>query len=263
MEEYLYRDWAIFLNRLFQGKVAVVTGGSQGIGRAIALEMAHRGAHVVISYLRHAKEAREVATAVRTHGVKCLLLRSHLADPSQILSLFSAVDREFGRLDILVNNAASGVQRMALDLEEKHWNWTLDINTRAPWLCTRAAVPLMDKGGHVVNITSMGSQRVLPYYLSVGVSKAGLEALTRYLAVELAPRGISVNAVSGGYVSTAALRSFPNWEQILTEAKERTPAGRMVSPEDIAKVVGFLCSPDAQMIRGQVVVVDGGMTLLA
>ena len=248
---------------LFQGKVAVVTGGSRGIGRAIALELARQGADIVVNYFRHHQEAREAAEEVRALGVRSLPVRAHLGDESQISKLFAAVEEEFGRMDILVNNAASGVQRSALDLEAKHWDWTLDINTKAPWLCTQEAVRLMDKGGSVVNITSMGSQRVLPYYMAIGVSKAALEALTRYLAVELAPRGISVNAVAGGYVDTAALRQFPNSEEMMSAARDKTPAGRIVAPEDIAAVVAFLCSPQAEMIRGQVIVVDGGMTLLS
>ena len=120
----------------------------------------------------------------------------------------------------------------------------------------------MKSGGHIVNITSEGSRRVLPYYFSVGTSKAALEAVTRYLAVELAPQGISVNAVSGGYVETGALDHFPTKEQMLASGRD-TPVGRMVTVEDIARVVAFLCTPDAEMIRGQVILVDGGVTLKA
>ena len=151
---------------------------------------------------------------------------------------------------------------LALELEEKHWDWAMDINAKAPWLCSVEASKLMRNGGHIVNITSQGSQKVLPYYLSVGTSKAALEALTRYLAVEFAPKGISVNAVSGGYVETGALDHFPNKEEMM-QAGRQTPVGRMVMSEDIAGVVAFLCTKGAEMIRGQVIVVDGGATLLA
>ena len=168
----------------------------------------------------------------------------------------------FGKLDVLVNNAASGVQRSASELEEKHWDWTMNVNAKAPWLCSIEASKLMPNGGSIVNITSQGSQKVLPYYFSVGTSKAALESLTRYLAVELAPQGISVNAVSGGFVETGALDYFPNREGML-EAGHSTPAGRIVTASDIARVVAFLCTDDAVMIRGQVIVVDGGYTLLA
>ena len=244
------------------GKVALVTGGSRGIGRAIALDLASRGADVVFNYLRNHRAAAETRDEIEALGVHCLRVRAHLGDHDKIVELFDSVGSEFGRLDILVNNAAMGVQRPALELELKHWDWTLNVNARAAWLCAVEASRLMRDGGHIVNITSEGSRRVLPFYFSVGVSKAALEAVTRYLAVELAPLDISVNAVSGGYVDTGALDHFPTKDQML-ESGRNTPVGRMVTAEDIARVVAFLCSPDAEMIRGQVIVVDGGMTLKA
>lgn len=246
----------------FRGKVALVTGGSRGIGRAIALELARRGADVAFNYLRNHQAAAETQRDIEALGVRCLRVRAHLGDSARIRELFAQVEQAFGRLDILVNNAASGVQRAAADLEEKHWDWTMNINARAPWLCAMEAARLMRDGGSIVNITSLGSQRVLPYYFSVGTSKAALEAITRYLAVELAPKGIVVNAVSGGYVETGALEHFPNRQEMLAEGA-RNPAGRMLTPEDIAAVVAFLCSDDARMVRGQVIVVDGGLSLMA
>ena len=247
----------------FKGKVALVTGGSRGFGKAIALELACRGADIAFNYLRNHTEAQRTADEVSSLGVRCLKVRAHLGDEEKIRGLFQEVEREYGRLDILVNNAASGVQRHALDLESKHWDWTLDINTKAPWLCAKEAARLMTDGGQIVNISSPGSQRVLPYYFSVGVSKAALEALTRYLAVELAPKGISVNAVSSGYVETGALRSFPNREDLVASSREATPVGRALTAEDVARVVAFLCTDEAYMIRGQVILVDGGKTLTA
>ncbi|MFH1560224.1 MAG: enoyl-[acyl-carrier-protein] reductase FabL [Chloroflexota bacterium] len=244
------------------GKIALVTGGSRGIGRAISLELARQGAEVIINYARSHQEARATAAEIRALGVRCLPLRAHLGEPSRIQEMFQRVEKEFGRLDVLVNNAASGVQRGALDLETKHWDWTLDINTRAPWLCAKEAVRLMPSGGRIVNISSLGSHLVLSNYLAVGVSKAGLEALTRYLAVELAPQGIVVNAVAGGVVDTDALKHFPNREEMIGDSLRRTPAGRLVTAEDMAKVVAFLCSDGAEMVRGQVLVVDGGISLV-
>ena len=244
------------------GKVALVTGGSRGIGLAIALELASRGADVAFNYLRNHNAASAAVQAIESLGVRCLRVRAHLGDEEKINDLFDAIESEYGRLDILINNAATGVQRPALELETRHWDWTLNVNAKAPWLCSVRAARLMPEGGHIVNITSEGSRRVLPYYFSVGVSKAALEAVTRYLAVELAPLGISVNAVSGGYVDTGALDHFPNRERML-ESGHNTPVGRMVTARDIAKTVVFLCSPDAEMIRGQVILVDGGLTLKA
>jgi enoyl-[acyl-carrier protein] reductase III len=168
-----------------------------------------------------------------------------------------------GSLDALVHNAATGVIRPALETEPKHWEWTLTANARALLDLARVAVPNMRRGSTIVGISSLGSQRVLDNYVLVGTSKAALESVVRYLAVELAPRGIRVNAVSGGIVETDALEHFPNKEQMLELSRARTPAGRMVEPNDIAAAVAFLCSPDAEMIRGQTLIVDGGFSLLA
>ena len=245
-----------------KGKVALVTGGSRGIGRAIALELARRGADIAFNYLRNHQAAAATQEEIQATGVRCLRIRAHLGDAEKITQLFSQVQQEYGRLDVLVNNAATGVQRPASELEVKHWDWTMNVNARAPWLCSIEASRLMREGGRIVNITSEGSRRVLPYYFSVGASKAALEAVTRYLAVELAPLGIAVNAVSGGYVDTGALDHFPTKEKML-EAGRNTPAGRMVTPEDMARVVAFLCTEDAEMIRGQIILVDGGVTLTA
>jgi enoyl-[acyl-carrier protein] reductase III len=165
-----------------------------------------------------------------------------------------------GPLDVVVHAAATGVIRPALETEDRHWDWTLSANARALLSITRAAAPAMPPGSSVVAISSLGSTRVLDNYALVGASKAALEALVRYLAVELAPRGIRVNAVSAGVVDTGALEHFPNKEAML-EMGARNPVGRMVTPEDVAACVTFLCSPDAEMVRGQTLVVDGGWSL--
>jgi enoyl-[acyl-carrier protein] reductase III len=247
-----------------KGKIALVTGAGRGIGRAIALRLAELGVDVIVNYLRNAEAAERTAAEARELGVRSEVLRAHVGEPEKINEMFGAIRERFGGLDILVNNAASGVIRSALDLEPRHWDWTLNINARGAWLCARQAAPLMaGRGGRIVNISSLGSGRVLKEYVAVGVSKAALESLTRYLAVELAPLGIAVNAVAGGLVDTDALRHFDRREQMLTDARSRTPAGRMVAPEDIADVVAFLCQPAAEMIRGQVIVVDGGYSLPA
>ena len=245
----------------FQGKVALVTGASRGIGKDIALELAGRGADVAFNYLRSHSAAAETQREIEALGVRCLKVKAHLGDASKIAGMFEQVAEEFGRLDILVNNAASGVQRPAAELEEKHWDWTFDVNAKAPWLCSIEASRLMSDGGSIVNITSQGSQRVMKDYFSVGTSKAALEAVTRYLAVELAPKDISVNAISGGLVETGALDHFEDREGMMV-AGQSNPVGRMVTGRDIARVVAFLCGPDAAMIRGQVIVVDGGYTLM-
>ena len=246
----------------FDGKVALVTGASRGIGRAIALDLARRGADIAFNYMRSHQAAVETEKAVLALGVDCLRVKANVGDPDKIKEMFEAVSARYGRLDILVNNAASGVQRAAVDLEPKHWDWAMAVNARAPWLCAVEASRLMPDGGAIVNISSMGSVRVLPNYFSVGTSKAALEAVTRYLAVEMAPLGIRVNGVSGGYVATDAFNSFPNRDEMLA-LTDKTLGTRPLEPQDMADAVAFLCSDDAEMIRGQVIVVDGGVTLTA
>ena len=242
-------------------RVALVTGGSRGIGKAISLHLAKMGVDIAFNYFRHHKEALQTEKDIVAEGVKCLPIKAHLGDQNKIKEIFNLIEGTFGKLDILINNAASGVQRPALDLKSKHWDWTMGINAKAPWLCAQEAARLMKHGGKIINITSLGSQKVLPYYFSVGVSKASLEAITRYLAVELGPLGISVNAVSAGYIETQALDHFPNKDLMVQSARHRGMANRTLKPNDVAEVVSFLCSNEAEMIRGQILVVDGGQSL--
>ena len=245
----------------FKGKIALITGGSRGIGKGVALELASLGTNIVFNYHRNHEAALETKLDIEKIGVQCLKVKADLSKSDKIRDLFRIIRNEFGHLDILVNNAASGIQRPAKELEEKHWDWVMNINAKAAWMCSIEASNLMSKGGNIINITSLGSQKVLKNYFSVGTSKAALESSTRYLAVELAPKGISVNAVSGGYVNTEALNHFPNRKEMLVSGKHN-PVGRMLTAQDIAKTVSFLCTRDAEMIRGQVIVVDGGYSLI-
>jgi len=235
----------------------LVTGGSRGIGRAIALRFARDGAkRVAIGYLRNDRAAEETAAELQEAGAEPVLVRGNVTS-TRVLDQVAAL----GPLDALVHNAATGVIRAALDTQDKHWDWTVNANARALLQLTRAADPNLHEGSSIIAISSLGAQRVLPNYVLVGTSKAALEALVRYLAVELAPRGIRVNAVSGGVVDTGALDHFPNRDRML-EAGAANPAGRLVEPDDVAAAVAFLCSPDADMIRGQTLVVDGGFSLV-
>jgi enoyl-[acyl-carrier protein] reductase III len=245
-------------------KVAVVTGSSRGIGKAIALRLAKEGYDIVVNYARSKEAALQTAQEIEALGRKALVVKANVGKVEKIQEMFAQVDEVFGRVDVLINNAASGVLRPAMELEESHWNWTMDINSKALLFCAQEAAKRMEKvgGGKIVSISSLGAIRYLENYTAVGVSKAAVESLTRYLAVELAPKNISVNAVSGGAVDTDALKHFPNREELLSDAIAKTPAGRMVKPEDIVNAVMFLLSDDAEMIRGQTIIVDGGRSLL-
>jgi enoyl-[acyl-carrier protein] reductase III len=244
----------------FEGKSVLVTGGSRGLGKGIALRFAELGAaRVALSYLRNDRAAEETADELRRLGTEPVLLRGNLGEPDKAAPLVE----EAGELDVLVSNAATGVIRPLLELEEKHWDWTMNANARALLTLARHAAPAMKPGSSIVALSSLGSERVLDNYALVGTSKAALEALVRYLAVELAPRDIRVNAVSAGLVETGALDYFPNRDEMLAWYQRRTPAGRLVGPRDVADAVCFLCSPEAGMIRGQTLIVDGGYSLLA
>ncbi len=251
----------------FTNKLALITGSGRGIGQAIALRLAQDGADVVVNFFRNRAPAEETAAQIRALGRKALVVKADVGEPEGLDTLFNTIEQEFGGLDIFVSNAASGYNRPVMEQKIKGWDWTLNINARAALFGAQKAAPLMEKrgGGHIVNISSPGSFRVLPDYVVVGASKAALEALTRYLAVELAPKNIVVNAVSPGIVATDALKHFTATRDLgpdllATKAKE-TPAGRLVTPEDVAGVVAFLCSPAAEMIRGQTILMDGGHSL--
>lgn len=249
--------------RDLEGKVAVVTGGGRGIGRAISLSLASRGANVVIAYLRNRAAAEETCRAMEEHAMKAVAVRANVGNEQQIDALFDHVAETFGRIDVLVSNAATGVIRGLEGLDSKAWTWTMDANARALLLCARRAVPLMDRGGSIVSLSSQGANRVLPGYMLVGASKAAIETMSRYLAVELAPKNIRVNVVAPGVVDTDALSHFPMRDQMIDRAATETPAGRLVTPEDVADAVKFLTSDAAGMVTGHVLVVDGGASLLA
>jgi enoyl-[acyl-carrier protein] reductase III len=234
----------------------LVTGGTRGIGRAIALRFANAGAErIALGYMRNDSAAEEAASELRALGAEVTLVRGNITS-ARVLEEVGAL----GPLDALVHNAATGVIRPALETEDKHWDWTMNANARAFLQLARVAAPQMKPGASIVAISSLGAQRVLENYILVGTSKAALESLVRYLAVELAPRGIRVNAVSGGVVDTGALEHFPNRDEMLA-AGSANPVGRLVEPGDIAGAVAFLCSPDAKMVCGQTLVVDGGFSL--
>ena len=244
----------------FAGKVAVVTGGSRGIGKACVLKLAQLGADVVVNYSRSTEDAEATASEA---GGKCIAMQADMGDRDAIVALFQQVQDQFGRVDILVNSAARGLERPrgAVDSLPKHLKHTMDVNVFGPWFCAQEAAKLMTEGSAIVHLMSPGAQRYLPRYAPVGVSKGALASLTTYLAVELAPRGIRVNGVAAGLVDGSdGVRSFPG--EALERYVETVPAGRLVRPEEVADAVAFLCSDASSMIVGHVLLVDGGYSLV-
>jgi len=244
-----------------QGKVALITGGSRGIGRAIALELARSGVDIVINYVRHRRDAEATAAAIEEHGVRCLAVKANVAKDENVERMFAEIREQYPHLDILVSNAASGVLKPAMELTTRHWDWAMDINARALLTLSQHAVQMMDKGGRILAVSSLGAVRAVPNYAVVGSSKAALESLVRHLAVELGPQGVNVNTISAGVVDTDALKKFPNRDEIIGESLRRTPLGRLTTPEDVAELALFLCTDHSAMITGQTLVVDGGFAI--
>ena len=241
------------------GRSVVVTGGTRGIGKTIALRLASEGAtRVVLGYMRNDEAAEVAAEEVRQAGAEPVLVRGNVASEQVITELAS-----HGPYEVVVHNAATGVIKPALETEDKHWDWTLNANARALLSLARACAPDMESGSTIVAISSLGAQRVLENYVLVGTSKAALESVVRYLAVELAPRGIRVNAVSAGVVETEALDTFRIGRDVARGKNTNTCGPARRARHDIAGAVAFLCSPDAQMVRGHTLIVDGGFSLLA
>jgi len=246
------------MNEPLSGKIALVTGGSRGIGRAIALKLAQAGCDVAIVYHNSHEEAETVCAAIRDLGRRAQALQADVSDPEIVAETFVTLRQQFERVDIVVSNAAIGVLRPTLELSLKHWRRCVETNALALNFLAQQAVPLMPQGGRIIAISSLGACRAIPQYAFIGASKAALESLARSLAQELGPRGIRVNVVSAGVVDTDALKFFPNREQLLAEFARRTPAGPTLTPEDVAGAVYLLCLPEAAMITGHTLVVDGG-----
>ena len=249
----------------FQQKVALITGSGRGIGAAIATMFAENGADVIINYVHNQDSAEETAAKIQKLGRCVCIVRANIGKMEGIDKLFTVVEEEFGRLDFFIANAASGFNRPGMEQKVSGWDHTINVNTRSFLFGSQRAAKLMEKSGEgkIIAISSPGAERVLPDYIAVGASKAALNSLVRYLAVELAENNISVNGIAPGVVETGALRhfSFMKEDNVLEDAIANTPAGRLVTPEDIADLVNFLCSSESEMIRGQIITVDGGFTL--
>ena len=240
--------------RPFAGKVALVTGSSRGIGRAIALRLARGGADVVVNYRKREAEARGTVEAIEAEGVRAVPVQANMAEPAEIERLFATLGETFGALDFLVCNAAAGMQGTMLEATVKAWDLAMNVNARSYLLCAQAAFPLLT--------ARIATERAFPYYGTVAASKAAINTITAYLAVELGPYGISVNAISPGLVDTEALAYFRRGGEFLDRARAITPTCHATTVDDVADVAAFLCSDAARQVNGQVLEVDGGYTRL-
>lgn len=250
--------------RFFEGKRVFVTGGSGTIGRALCERFAERGAHIAFSYFSGHEAADATLRAVqRVSGKEPLVLRANLWESEAPAQLAKELLAEWDSVDIFISNAASGVLRPTAELTAKHWDYCLGINARSFLLLANALAPKMGEGGRMLALSSYGATKAIPMYAAIGASKAALESIVRNMALELGPRGITVNAISPGIVETQALDYFPNKEELIRIAKLKTSMGRLVTPDDVADVCEFIASPLADMIHGQTIHVDGGYSILA
>jgi enoyl-[acyl-carrier protein] reductase III len=232
----------------------VITGASRGIGAAIAKRLAAPGRTLLINYLQNEAAAREVAGCVEESGATAIVVQGNVRDEAD-LQRIAAV---FSQVDVLVHNAAIGVLKPYDKIRTSQWDLTLESSLRPFWLLTKLCS--FAEGSTVIGLSSMGSQRHIPGYAAIGAAKAGMEALTRQLAVELSPR-TRVNTVCGGLTRTDALGYFPEGEKMIEFASRHTPLGRIAEPDDLAAVVELLIDPRSYWINGQVIVADGGLCL--
>jgi len=254
---------SLMMNSL-KGQVALITGASRGIGRATALRLAEEGVNIAVNYLQNEDAANKTVEELKAKGVKSAAFQTNVGDLDAHEALIANVVKTFGTLDILIHNAALGAFKPVHKLKMNQWDLSMNINAKAFLALTQKVLPIMEpkKNGSILAISSLGSHHFIPNYGAIGISKAALESVIRYLAVELMPKGIRVNGVSGGLVDTDALKAFPFFDMFKNEVLKRTPAGRIGKPEDIARVVTFLCSPESNWIVGQVLIADGGLSLI-
>jgi len=248
---------------IFKNKVALITGGARGIGRAIACRLAAAGADIAIVYYNSSDEAAKLVEELTQMGRKAVALQANVADESSVKEMATEFAKHFDQVDILVSNAASGVLKPEMSMSTKHWRWCMETNALGLHHLVRAFYDRLPSGGRVLALSSLGATRAIPNYSFIGASKAALEALVRSLSLELAEKNVTVNTISAGVVDTDALKHFPNREHLLDQHQMKSLVNRSLLPEDVADVAYLLCQPESQMIRGQTITVDAGYSIIA
>jgi enoyl-[acyl-carrier protein] reductase III len=241
---------------------ALISGGTRGIGRAITIRLAEDGYNpLFVNYLQNDEEAHKTNKLVESNGTKCILLKANLASADEIDHMFEEITSHNKQIGVFVHSAALNTFKPLSSVKMNQWDLTLNINSRGFLYCSQKCVPQMTEGSSIVAISSLGSERVLPNYGAMGPAKSALESIVRYLAVELSDNHIRVNAVRGGIIQTDSIYKFPDVSEWLEDLIKHTPAKKIGKPKDIANAVSFLCSDSARFIFGEVLVVDGGLSL--
>jgi NAD(P)-dependent dehydrogenase (short-subunit alcohol dehydrogenase family) len=254
------------MNARFKDKVALITGSSRGIGKALALTLAREGAAVAVNYNKNADLAQGVVHEIEALGSRAIAVQADMESVEGIETLFDRVEQSFGRLDCFVSNAAASSFKKIMELRAHNLDRSFDLNVRAFVLGAQRAVKLMHNGGRIAVLSSYGSIRAYPTYANLGSNKAAIEAWVRYMAVEFAPHGINVNAVNGGLIDTESCAYF--YERVpgmapMESVLSKIPKARMGSPQEVADTIAFLLAPESEYITGQTICVDGGLSVIA
>lgn len=250
------------MTNIFSGKIALITGGARGIGRATALKLAQCGCDIAIVYYNSSDEALKLVQEITESGRKAIAIQANVADHQSVKEMFAQFKEHFNHLDFLISNAASGVLKPALKMSTKHWRWCMETNALALNHLVTEGKELMPRGGRVIALSSLGAHRAIPNYAFIGASKAALESMVRSLSLEMAEFGVTVNTVSAGVVDTDALKHFPNRQQLLDEYQAHSLADRPLTPEDVANVIYLVCRPEAAMINAHTLFVDAGYSVI-